>query len=104
MNDTTTRAQQACLAWISDPGHAWLGVSLDDENGFPEAVRFASEYSYYDLTGDNFAGIIWLEEDSDATAFVKEYGIDLKAVREHSFNDYDHFVRGLPRYSRLMTE
>ena len=101
MTTTTTRAQNACLAWISDPGHAWLAVSLDDEVGFPDAVKFASEFSYYDLTGANFAGIIYLEEDSDATEFVKAYGINLEAVQEHSFDDYDHFVRKLPHYDGL---
>jgi len=96
MNDITTRAQQACLAWISDPGHAWLAVSLDDEHGLPKAMEFASEYSYYDITGDNFAGIVFLEEDNDAPSFIKHYGIDLSAVQTHNFDDDDHFIRTLP--------
>jgi hypothetical protein len=95
MTTTTTRAQNACLAWISDPGHAWLAVSLDDEVGFPRAIEYVSEYSYIDYSGHNFAGIVYLEEDCDATTFVEAYGINLEAVQEHSFDDYDHFVRKL---------
>jgi hypothetical protein len=93
MNDTTTRAQQACLAWISDPGHAWLAVSLHPVYGLPEATRFGSQYSYFDPEGDEGEGILYLEEDFDAMEFVKAYGIDLSLVPETSFNDYDHFVR-----------
>jgi len=95
---TTTRAQQACLAWISDPGHAWLAVSLDDEVGFPGAKDYASEYSYIDYTGHNFAGIIYLEEDADAPAFVNAHGINLDAVQEHLFDSQDNFIRTLPSY------
>jgi hypothetical protein len=95
MNDTTTRAQQACLAWISDPGHAWLAVSLDSEHGFPKAIDFASEYSYLDITGDNFAGIVFLEEDNDAPFFIMYYGIE-PDVLTHDFDDTDHFIRNLP--------
>ena len=93
------KAQNAVLAWIIDPGHAWLAVSLDEDEGFPDAAKFASKYSYYDLTGDNFAGIIFLEEDDDAPSFAKEYGIDLRYVQEQNFDDHDHFVRKLPQYT-----
>jgi hypothetical protein len=96
---TNEKAQNAVLAWISDPGHAWLAVTLDDESGFPDAAKFASEYSYYDLAGDNFAGIVFLEEDDDAPRFAKEYGIDLRHVQETHFDNHEHFVRKLPRYS-----
>jgi hypothetical protein len=98
MTTTTTRAQNACLTWIIDPGHSWLAVSLDDEVGFPRAVDYASEYSYIDYSGHNFAGIIYLEEDSDAYGFIHAHKVDFMLVPEHTFNDYDHFVRKLPRY------
>ena len=98
MITTNTRAQRACIAWISDPGHAWLAVSLDDEHGFPRAKEYASSYSYYDITGDNFAGILFLEEDSDAARFVRDYGINLNLVEQRHFDDDDHFIRKLPRF------
>jgi hypothetical protein len=98
MNATTTKAtqaQQAVLAWVSDPGHAWLVVSLDDEHGFPEAMNFASQYSYVNLMGSNFAGDVYLEEDEDAPAFIKAYGIDLSSVLSYELPD-DHVVRTWP--------
>ena len=88
------------MAWISDPGHAWLAVSLDDEIGFPDAVVFASEYSYIDYSGHNFAGILFLEEDSDAPNFISTTGINMALVEETHFDDFDHFVRKLPRYTQ----
>ncbi len=99
--NTITKAQKACLVWITDPGHAWLAVTLDEEDGFPGAVQYASEYSYYDAAGDNFNGILYLEEDQDAPAFIKAQGINLSLVAEHHFEDQDHFVRNLPRWSIL---
>jgi len=95
MNNTTTKAQEACLTWISDPGHSWLAVSLDKDYGLPEAVKFASIYSYYD-SGSN---TIFLEEDSDASEFINEYGINFNAIPIHEFDDQDHFLRKLPSYS-----
>ena len=97
--NTTTKAQRACLTWISDPAHAWLAVTLDEEDGFPGAVQYASEYSYYDAAGDNFNGVIYLEEDQDAPAFIKALGIDQHLVPAHHFDDTEHFVRNLPRWS-----
>lgn len=95
---TTTRAQDACLAWVSDPRHAWLAVSLDDEDGFPEAIKFASEYSYLDITGANFAGIIYLEEDADASKFIEAYGLgELLFDLPDRHTSELSFVRGLPK-------
>ena len=92
---TTARAQQACLAWISDPSHAWLAVSLHPELGFPEAVEFASQYSYFQPLGVWDNGLIFLEEDVDAPAFIKAHGIDLDLVQTEHFDDTDHFIRNL---------
>jgi len=88
------QAQDACLAWITDPGHSWLAVSLDNKNGFPEAANFASMYSYYDMT----AAIIFLEEDCDAAEFIEKYGIDFKTIHIQEYENQDHFVRRLPRH------
>ena len=98
MNANTTKAtqaQKAVLAWVSDPGHAWLVVSLDDEYGFREAMNFASQFSYVNLMGSNFAGDVYLEEDVDAPAFIKAYGLDVTNVREYELPE-DHVVRTWP--------
>ena len=93
---TKNKAQDACLAWVSDPGHAWLAVSLDDEIGLPEAESFAGSYSYIDRTAANFAGVVFLEEDVDADAFIQAYGIDHLIIPEQH-TDEDSAIRGLPR-------
>jgi hypothetical protein len=90
------RAQKACLAWLSDPGHAWLAVSLDDEIGLPSAIKFASSYSYLDITAHNFAGVVFLEEDADAREFMKAYEIDMALIPEQSTNE-ESPIRDLPR-------
>jgi hypothetical protein len=87
-----TKAQQAVLAFAYDAGHAWLVVSLDDEYGFPKAMEFASQYSYINPMGSNFAGDVYLEEDVDALAFVKTYGIDLATVQQYELPE-GHVVR-----------
>jgi len=93
--DPTTRAQSACIVWISDPGHAWLAVSLDL---MPEAIEFGSEYSYIGSPSEDFpAGLVFLEEDCDAPEFVLAHGIDLAAVPESILSFEDNFVRDLPR-------
>lgn len=97
MITTNTRAQRACIAWVSDPGHTWLAVSLDDEDGFPLAKNYASEYSYYDIKGANFAGIIYLEEDVDAANFIRDYDIDFTQIRDVS-EPTEGFIRSLPRW------
>jgi hypothetical protein len=95
MTATTTRAQQAVLAFAYDASHAWLVVSLDEEHGFPEAMNFASQYSYVNLMGSNFAGDVYLEEDVDALAFIKTYGIDVTAVQQYELPN-GHVVRDWP--------
>ena len=90
------RAQEACLAWVSDPGHAWLAVSLDSEDGIPDAIAFASSYSYLDTTANNFAGVVFLEEDADAPAFMKAYEIDHLLIPEQH-TDKESPIRDLPR-------
>ena len=94
--NTTTRAQTAVLAYVYDAGHGWLAVSLDEEHGLPRAIDYASSYSMIDITGDNFAGIVYLEEDVDAQKFCERYGIELALVREIELPK-DHLLRDLPR-------
>ena len=95
MNNTNTKAQEACLTWICDPGHSWLAVSIDKNYGLPEAVEFASIYSYY----DKGSSTVFLEEDCDAREFINKHGIDFNAIPIHEFEDQNHFVRNLPSYT-----
>ena len=90
------QARRATLGWYADPGHAWLVVSLDEEHGLPIATQFASSFSFIDATGDNFAGIVYLEEDEDAVAFIKAYGIDARTLPIWSV-DEESEIRNLPR-------
>lgn len=90
------RAQKAVIGWVSDPSHSWLAVTLDDEHGFPEAELFASGFSFIDYAGDNFAGIVYLEEDGDAPAFIRKYNLDGRAWQTYNLPD-ENDIRLLPR-------
>ena len=96
MSNMNERAQRAVIGWVSDPGHSWLAVDLDDEDGFPDAERFASQYSYMDYAGNNFCGIVYLEEDQDAPAFIKHYNLDGRAWSTRELPEDSKF-RDLPR-------
>ena len=75
----------------TDPGHAWLEVSLTE---YPEARQFASNYSY------TTNGIVYLEEDCDAPAFLNSLTDAGKNYRiEARDSDKDHWIRGLQRAS-----
>ena len=90
------KAQNAVIGWVEDSSHGWLAVALDSEHGLPEAKRFASQYSLMDYAGDNFAGIVYLEEDEDAPAFIKHYNLDGRAWQTHQLPE-DNEIRNLPR-------
>jgi hypothetical protein len=92
----TEQAQKAVIGWVEDASHAWLAVTLDDEHGFPGAEAFATKYSLIDYSGDNFAGIVYLEEDQDAPAFIKHYNLDGRAWQTFTLPD-DNEIRDLPR-------
>ena len=87
------KAQKAVIRWVSDPGHSWLAVNLDE---FPEAELFASQYSFLDYAMSNFAGVVYLEEDQDAPAFIRKYNLDGRAWPTHQLPD-DNQLRDLPR-------
>lgn len=99
MNATTTQAQQAVLAYVYDASHGWLMVSLDSEHGNPDAAKYAGDFSYYDITGDNFAGVVFLEEDEDAAKYASDYDIDLLAVETIDISVASEWLRNLPRYN-----
>lgn len=76
----------------SDPGHAWLAVSLDDIYSVGLEPGNFSQYSYRNM------GFLFLEEDCDAEIFLREW--------KDVFGDYtiEHvFQENTPirRYSRL---
>jgi hypothetical protein len=94
------QAQRAVIGWVSDPGHSWLAVNLDSEDGFPDAERFASQYSYMDYAGNNFCGVVYLEEDCDAPAFIRKYNLDGRAWPTQELPEDSQF-RDLPRGEAL---
>lgn len=89
-------AQKAVIGWVSDPAHGWLKVSLAEDGGFPEAKEFASQWSFFDYGQKDFGGVVYLEEDEDAPAFIKQYGLDDKAWSE-SYLSENNQIRDLPR-------
>lgn len=50
--------------WITDPGHAWLAVSLE---AYPDAINYGTGYGYQDRTH------IYLEQDLEAPAFLDDH-------------------------------
>ena len=94
------KAQKAVIGWVSDPAHGWLAVSLADDGGFPEAKEFASQWSFFDYAQKNFGGVVYLEEDEDAPAFIRKYGLDSKAWLD-SYLPENNQIRDLPRGKAL---
>ena len=80
------------LLFISDPGHGWLRVPLNDVR---ESGIEVSKYSYMD---DTYA---YLEEDRDATLYVLACGYDMKGntiQTKLEFAGGMSRVRGMKRY------
>ena len=90
------KAQKAVIGWVSDPSHSWLAVNLDEEDGFPDAELFASGFSFMDYAGNNFCGIVYLEEDGDAPAFIRKYNLDGRTWQTYNLPD-ENDIRLLPR-------
>lgn len=82
------------LAWISDSGHAWLSVPLEDVRASGIEV---SEFSYV----SNDGGTVFLEEDVDAPAFLDAYPFDIRSimhlVAKFAYNE-ECYVRRLSSY------
>ena len=60
----TNDRHELVYQWISDAGHAWLEVSVDEINALSISDKI-SEYSY--IQGET----VYLEEDCDAPLFVE---------------------------------
>lgn len=81
--------------FFSDPGHAWLRVTLQDLAAAKMPLEMVSRYSYRD--GAN----IYLEEDCDASLFIAHWeanqGPFTRDMVTESHNNGRSFVRNLER-------
>jgi hypothetical protein len=99
VSTTTLRAPSLPLRFLSDPGHAWLPVSVSDLAALGLVER-VSGYSY--LSRDGLTA--YLEEDCDAPLFLlaaAAEGWDIPAAYDDlppSAYDDDSAVRRLPHY------
>jgi len=81
-------------AFHSDAGHAWLEVAIDEikELGIENKI---TTYSYMN------DGFVYLEEDVDASTFIKalkeKYGDDLEIIINEQYQERS-FIRALPYY------
>lgn len=80
---------QAQTAWVADSGHGWLVVDFREA---PAALEYASCFSYVDAK----EGYVYLEEDSDAPAYVAQFGV--KDNLPELYQDGESLeIRNLPR-------
>jgi len=81
--------------WISDPGHAWLEVSLDEIYALNIQDQI-SRYSY--IRGER----VYLEEDCDAGIFIEALKARIPTWEEIRFTqtslDYDAPCRMFRRW------
>lgn len=85
------RAAEALLSWTMDASHGWLVV---DAQACPEALQFASRFSYVG------GGQVFLEEDEDAPKFIEALGIGyaLKNIDNVYLDDaQSDALRAMPR-------
>jgi hypothetical protein len=77
--------------FITDPGHSWLVADVDDAN--------AVGLSIYEFSNCSFIqdGVLFLEEDCDATLFALAYEATTGRKPELRFQDVSHFARSRPR-------
>lgn len=76
----------------TDPGHAWLEVSVAELTRVGLAPSDFSAYSYQHLDK------VYLEEDCDAPSFIQTY--EKRVGKFHCFDlhtEYDHWIRRLKR-------
>lgn len=83
------------LVWVSDPGHAWLSVSIADVEKVGLSPKSFSNYSYVSRDTNR----LYLEEDCDAVVFIKAYVEKFgraPVIREGRPSDKSSYVRSLP--------
>ena len=80
--------------FYSDPGHAWLKVSVQEIKHY-NIAHLISNYSYVDNRLEN----VYLEEDLDAYLFlnnIKKFNIEYTFQEKHM--EKDIYIRKLPRF------
>lgn len=77
--------------FITDPGHGWLVCNIDDAN--------AVGLSIYEFSSSSFVqdGVLFLEEDCDATLFVLAYEAAIGQKPTFRVRDVPNFSRNRPR-------
>lgn len=81
------------VRWITDPGHAWLEVSLAD---YPDALDYGTGYGYRSSTH------AYLEEDCEAPAFLRDHSnLDSRALPVFH-TDADAACRSFERLPAVM--
>lgn len=76
----------------TDPGHAWLEVSVAE---LTRVGLAPSDFSAYSFEGN---GNVYLEEDCDAPVFIRTYEQHVGTF--HCFDlhtEYEHWIRRLRR-------
>ena len=76
------------IRFVTDSGHGWLEVSLTE---YPDAVDFGTGFGYLDES----YGVIYLEEDCEAGAFLKAHPEARERIYEDNYNG-ESAVRRLP--------
>jgi hypothetical protein len=76
---------------ITDPGHGWLVVTIDNVNAVGLSML---EFSNSSFVQD---GVLFLEEDADATLFVLAYEATMGFKPQFRFREVGHFPRNRAR-------
>ena len=82
------------MRYIADAGHGWLEVSVAD---FPDATKYGTGFGYKDVPH----GLIYLEEDCEMGAFLRDHP-EAKDLIRYTPVDGDSAVRRLPRNDAVM--
>ena len=77
--------------YITDPGHGWIEVSRAEINRLCIEDQI-SNYSY------QHADMVYLEEDCDATVFIRAKEARKEPVQYFEIHQENTFVRNLPRF------
>ena len=76
---------------VTDPSHGWLVTEPEAVNAVGLSILEFSSFSY------NWEGMLFLEEDCDATLFMLAYEATTGRKPELTFKDVDTFDRNKPR-------
>ena len=79
------------VKFFSDPSHGWLRVPLREVKG---SGIYISSYSYMD------GEYAYLEEDLDATTFIRHFGKDNLKFLDEEFVNHESPIRDLQRFPK----